>query len=598
MSTAAPIRVPNKWLVLVLVCIAQFMVVLDATVVNVALPSIQEDLDFSASSLQWVVNAYTLAFGGFLLLGGRAADFVGRKRLFIAGVILFTGASFLAGFATSSEFLIVARALQGLGAAMVSPAALSIVTTTFKEGAERTRALSVWAAIAVGGAAVGLLLGGVLTEYLSWEWIFFVNVPVGIAAVLLSLRFVPESRVATRGVDVLGAITVTAGLTLLVYAIVRTQEYGWLSAQTLGLAGAALALLAAFVLIELRSKAPLVRLGIFRTRSLTSANAAMLAVAGGMFAVFYFASLYVQDILGFTPVQAGLAFLPLTAGIILFSGMAQQAIARIGVRWVAMTGMATAAIGLMLLSLAPVDGSYAADVLPGLLVMSAGLGFTFVPLTLIATTNVRDEDAGLASGLFNSSQQIGGALGLAILSTVAASTTTDALPGGAAPTAARAGLGAGQRLPDGLRGGRRAYDRRSDRHRALHPPPRRGGHPGDGGPGHDRCLAPPRCARTRPATASASSRPRPSSSPRAAPISASMRSRAAPAWGTRRSSAASPPRRTWSSRCSRRACSRSPAPPRRPRPSTTRGRACGRRWSTSRPSRCATAGSSRPWPPR
>ena len=419
MSTAAPIRVPNKWLVLVLVCIAQFMVVLDATVVNVALPSIQEDLDFSASSLQWVVNAYTLAFGGFLLLGGRAADFVGRKRLFIAGVILFTGASFLAGFATSSEFLIVARALQGLGAAMVSPAALSIVTTTFKEGAERTRALSVWAAIAVGGAAVGLLLGGVLTEYLSWEWIFFVNVPVGIAAVLLSLRFVPESRVATRGVDV------------------RTQEYGWLSAQTLGLAGAALALLAAFVLIELRSKAPLVRLGIFRTRSLTSANAAMLAVAGGMFAVFYFASLYVQDILGFTPVQAGLAFLPLTAGIILFSVMAQQAIARIGVRWVAMTGMATAAIGLMLLSLAPVDGSYAADVLPGLLVMSAGLGFTFVPLTLIATTNVRDEDAGLASGLFNSSQQIGGALGLAILSTVAASTTTDALPGGAAPTAAQ-----------------------------------------------------------------------------------------------------------------------------------------------------------------
>jgi EmrB/QacA subfamily drug resistance transporter len=433
-STAPPLRVPNRWLVLVLVCIAQFMVVLDATVVNVALPSIQEDLDFSASSLQWVVNAYTLAFGGFLLLGGRAADFVGRKRLFIIGVIVFTVASLLNGLATSSEALIAFRALQGLGAAMVSPAALSIITTTFKDGPERTRALSVWAAIAVGGAAVGLLLGGVLTEYLSWEWAFYVNVPVGIAAVLLSLRYVPESRVATQGVDVLGAVSVTAGLTLLVYAIVRTQDYGWLSVETLGLAAAAAALLAVFVVTELRSKAPLVRLGIFRKRSLTSANIAMLAVAGGMFAVFYFASLYVQGILGFTPVEAGLAFLPLTAGIILFSGLAQPLIARVDVRWVAMIGMATAAVGLVLLSMAPVDGSYAADVLPGLLVMSAGLGFTFVPLTLIATTNVRDEDAGLASGLFNSSQQIGGALGLAILSTVAASTTTDALPAGRTPS--------------------------------------------------------------------------------------------------------------------------------------------------------------------
>jgi EmrB/QacA subfamily drug resistance transporter len=437
-STAAPSRPDtNRWLVLVLVCIAQFMVVLDATVVNVALPSIQDALDFSPSSLQWVVNAYTLAFGGFLLLGGRAADFVGRKRLFIAGVIVFTGASLLNGFATSSEALIAFRALQGLGGAMVSPAALSIVTTTFKDGPERTRALSVWAAIAVGGAAVGLLLGGILTEYLSWEWIFFVNVPVGVAAILLSLRYIPESRVATRGVDVLGAVTVTAGLTLLVYAIVKTQDYGWLAAETLGLALGATALLAAFVLVERRSSAPLVRLGIFRTRSLTSANVAMLAVAGGMFAVFFFASLYVQGILGFTPVQAGLAFLPLTAGIILFSGLAQRAIAAIGVRWVAMSGMATAAVGLVLLSLAPVDGSYAADVLPGLLVMSAGLGFTFVPLTLIATTNVADQDAGLASGLFNSSQQIGGALGLAILSTVAASTTSDALPSDVAPTAAQ-----------------------------------------------------------------------------------------------------------------------------------------------------------------
>jgi len=432
-----PAAATNRWLVLVLVCIAQFMVVLDATVVNVALPSIREDLDFSASSLQWVVNSYTLAFGGFLLLGGRAADFIGRKRLFLIGVVVFTGASLLNGLATSSEFLVAARALQGLGGAMVSPAALAIVTTTFRDGAERTKALSVWAAIAVGGAAVGLLLGGILTEYLSWEWAFYVNVPVGIAALLLSLRFIPESRVPTSGVDVLGAVTVTAGLTLLVYAIVRTQEAGWTSLETIGLAGAALALLVAFVAVERRTAAPLVRLGIFRVRSITGANLAMLAVFGGMFAVFYFASIYVQGILGFSPVEAGLAFLPLTAGIILFSGIAQQMIPRVGVRWVAMPGMAVAGVGLALLSLAPVDGTYVRDVLPGLLVMSAGLGLTFVPMTLIATTNVGDEDAGLASGLFNSSQQIGGALGLAILSTIAAQTTTDALPTGAAPTAAQ-----------------------------------------------------------------------------------------------------------------------------------------------------------------
>ena len=428
----------RRWLVLVLVCIAQFMVVLDATVVNVALPSIQADLGFSASSLQWVVNAYTLAFGGFLLLGGRAADFIGRRKLFVAGVVVFTGASLLNGLATSSEWLIAARALQGLGAAMVSPAALSIVTTTFREGAERAKALAVWAAIAVGGAAVGLLLGGILTEYLSWQWVFFVNVPVGIAAVLLSLRFVPESKApGTHGVDVAGAVSVTAGLTLLVFAIVKTQDYGWLSVETIGLLALSVALLAAFVVIERRSKAPLVRLGIFRIRSLTGANLAMLAVAGGMFAVFYFASIYLQQTLGFTPIQTGLAFLPLTAGIILFSGIAQQIVARVGVREVAMVGMGTAAVGLLLLSQAPVDGTYVADVLPGLLVMSAGLGLTFVPMTLIATTNVTDEDAGLASGIFNSSQQIGGALGLAILSTVAATQTTDSLDAlGRVPTQA------------------------------------------------------------------------------------------------------------------------------------------------------------------
>lgn len=429
MSTAAPpaASADRRWLVLVIVCIAQFMVVLDGTVVNVALPSIQADLGFSASSLQWVVNAYTLAFGGFLLLGGRAADFVGRRRLFVAGVVVFTGASLLNALAESSSWLIAARALQGLGGAMVSPAALSIVTTTFRDGAERAKALSVWAAIAVGGAAVGLLAGGLLTEYLAWQWIFLVNLPIGAAAVALAVRFVPESRVPTRGVDVAGAVSVTAGLTLLVYAIVKTEAYGWASWETVALMSAAAALLVAFVAIERRAAAPLVRLGIFRVRSLAGANLSMLAVVGGMFAVFYFASIYVQQILGFTPVQAGLAFLPLTAGIILFSVVAERSIARLGVRTVGLAGMAIAAVGLLMMSRISVDGSYASDLLPGLLVMSAGLGLTFVPLTLIATANVADEDAGLASGLFNSSQQIGGALGLAILSTIAASQTEGAL---------------------------------------------------------------------------------------------------------------------------------------------------------------------------
>jgi EmrB/QacA subfamily drug resistance transporter len=414
----------NRWVVLVLVCLAQFMVILDATIVNVALPSIEADLDFSPSGLQWVVNAYTLVFGGFLLLGGRAGDLFGRKRLFLIGLVVFSVASLLNGLATSDSFLIAARALQGLGAAFVTPAALSIVTTTFAEGRERTRALAVWSAIAVGGAAVGLLLGGVLTEYLSWEWIFFVNVPIGAATLLLSLRYVPESRAAgASGFDLPGAVTVTGGLVLLVYAIVGTTEHGWLSARTLLLGLGALALLAAFVVIELRSRSPLIRLGVFRVRTLTSANVTMLAVAGAMFAVFFFASLYVQQILGFGPVEAGLAFLPLTLGIIVAAGMAQQLIGRIGARTVALSGMVIGAVGLVLLSFISVDGTYAIDLLPGLIVLSIGLGLTFVPLTLIATTNLEPDDAGLGSGLFNASQQVGGALGLAILATVASGVT-------------------------------------------------------------------------------------------------------------------------------------------------------------------------------
>jgi EmrB/QacA subfamily drug resistance transporter len=401
------------------------MVILDATIVNVALPSIQSDLGFSTADLQWVINSYTLVFGGFLLLGGRAADLVGRRKLFVIGVVVFSAASLLNGLSTSSGMLVAARGLQGLGAALVSPAALSIITTTFPEGPERTKALGVWGAIAAGGGAFGLLLGGILTDYLSWEWIFFVNVPVGIAAALLAMRYIPESRAEQRpsSFDLAGAVSVTAGLILLVYAIVKAEAYGWGSTKTFGLAAAAVALLGVFVLIERRSKAPLVRLGIFKVRSLLGANLVLLVVAGGLFANFFFSSIYVQEILDYSPLEAGLAFLPVTAGIVIGSGLSQILVKRLGVRETTMLGMVIAAAGLFVLAQATVDGTYLSTLLPGLLPMSIGMGLTFVPVTLIATTNVASEDAGLASGLFNTSQQIGGALGLAVLATLAANKT-------------------------------------------------------------------------------------------------------------------------------------------------------------------------------
>jgi EmrB/QacA subfamily drug resistance transporter len=411
--------------VLVLVCIAQFMVILDATIVNVALPSIQHGLHFSATSLQWIVNAYALVFGGFLLLGGRASDLLGRQRLFIAGVIVFTVASLINGIATSSGVLIAGRALQGLGAALVSPAALSIVTTTFAEGRERTKALGVWSAIAAGGGACGLILGGLLTETLSWRWVFFVNLPIGIAAALLSLRYIPNSRSEEKPetADVAGAVTVTGGLLMLVYAIVKAQSYGWASGKAIGLFAVAVALLGSFILIEQRSKAPLIRLSIFRMRSLASSNLSMLLVASGMFSMFYFASIYTQEILGYKPLKAGLAFLPFTVGIVIGAGAAQGLIRRLGIRAVTYTGLSIATVGLFLFTQVSVTGTYWSEIFPGVAVMSIGMGLTFVPLTLLATTNVANEDAGLASGIFNTSQQIGGALGLAILSTLAASRT-------------------------------------------------------------------------------------------------------------------------------------------------------------------------------
>ena len=336
-------------------------------------------MHLSEGSLQWIVNAYTLVFGGFLLLGGRAGDLLGRKRLFLLGLVIFTGASLLDGLASSEGMLVGARALQGLGAALISPAALSIISTTFEEGAERARALAVWAAIAIGGSAVGLILGGVLTQYFSWPWIFFVNVPVGIAAFALSLRLVPESRDehAHRSYDIAGATTVTGGLMALVYAIVDAQSAGWGSARTLGFFATAAVLLAAFVAIELRAKAPLVRLSIFRIRSLLAANLAMFLAMSGMFAMFFFNTLYIQRVLGYGPLEAGLAFLPFTAGIMVSASIASQFAPRIGVRPVAAAGFLLTAVGLVLLTQLPVRGSYAANVLPAILLSALGIGAVF-----------------------------------------------------------------------------------------------------------------------------------------------------------------------------------------------------------------------------
>ncbi len=428
----------NRWLILVIACLAQFMVVLDASIVNVALARIQTGLHFSPADLQWVVNAYALIFGGFMLLGGRAADLIGRRRLFVIGVALFTAASLLNGFAQSSTMLIVGRGIQGLGGALVSPAALAIIITTFQDNSERTRALGVWAAIAAGGAAFGLVLGGVLTDLISWRWCFFVNVPVGIGTVLLAMRFVPESRadLGHRRFDAAGATTVTGGLLAIVFGIVKAQAWGWGSGKTLGVMALGVALLALFIALESRSSAPLVKLSIFRLRSISTANIVMLLVASGMFGMFFFASLYVQEVLGYSPLKAGFAFLPVSLGIIVGAGLSQGLIGRLGVRNISVLGLVIATAGMLVLTGVPVHGHYVANLLSGLVPLSIGLGLVFVPVTLLGTSGVSDDDSGLASGLFNSAQQIGGSLGLAILATLSVDHTNGLLHHGSAATAA------------------------------------------------------------------------------------------------------------------------------------------------------------------
>ena len=417
----------RKWIALILLAAAQFVVVLDASIVNVALPSIGRDLRMDNGDLSWVVNAYTLFFGGFLLLGGRMADLLGRRRVFMAGLILFALASLGGGLAQNDIQLIVARAVQGIGAALLSPAALSIVTTTFREGAERNKALGVWGAVAGSGGAAGVLLGGVLTDALSWEWVLFVNVPIGIIAALLAPVLLDDTRdvVGRRHFDAAGAVTITLGLSILVYALVDATDAGWGSTQTVLLLSLSALLLLAFVLVETRTHAPLVPFRIFRLRTLSASNVIGLLIGMALFSMFFFVSLYMQNVLGFDALETGLAYLPLALTIIVSAGVASQLVTKLGFKPVLMGGLLLVTIGLLWFSQVSVGGSYAGDVLFPSIVAGAGLGFSFVPVTIGAVSGTKDDESGLASGLINTSQQIGGALGLAVLSTVAFANVPD-----------------------------------------------------------------------------------------------------------------------------------------------------------------------------
>jgi EmrB/QacA subfamily drug resistance transporter len=422
----------KRWLALILLCSAQFVVVLDASIVNVALPTIGRALDFSQENLPWVVNAYILTFGGFLLLGGRTADLLGRRRVFMAGLLLVAAASLAAGFAATEGQLIAARAAQGLGAAIISPAALSIVTTTFSDGSERNKALGVWGAVAGSGGAAGVLLGGVLTDGLGWEWVLWVNVPVSLIAFALSPGLIAESRAEpeTRAFDVAGAVTVTAALSVLVYALVDANSAGWGSTQTIGLIALSVILMISFVAIELRAAKPLVPFSIFRIRTLTGANVVGLLVGASLFSMFFFISLYMQQVLGYSAIHAGLSYLPLALTIMASAAIASQLVTKLGYKPVLAAGLLFIVVGLTWFSRVSVGGGFTTDILGPSLFAAAGLGFAFVTTTIAAVSGVEENEAGLASGLINTSQQIGGALGLAVLSTLATSRTDDAMASG------------------------------------------------------------------------------------------------------------------------------------------------------------------------
>src|SRR5437764_2854597 len=424
MSTAAASPVPRPAsgvdanAVLGLIAVAQFMVILDATIVNVALPTIKVDVGFSEQSLSWVLNAYTLMFGGFLLLGGRLADRLGRRRLFVAGIAVFSGASLICGISQSEGMLLFARGLQGLGGAMVSPAALSIILTTFAEGSERNRALAVWGAIAGAGGAVGLLLGGVLVELLSWRWVFFVNVPIGAVVLALTPRIVPESRsesAAEGGYDAEGAVAITLGTIALVFTLIKADSWGWTSGRTVAGFVIAAALIVAFVQIERRHRDPLVPLRIFSNRSLAASDATFLLVAAALFGVFFFCTLYLQQVLGYSALKTGVAYLPLTLTLIGASALASRLVDRFTPKPVLVTGLLVSTVGFVLLTRVTGHGDYASHVLPAMIVLGAGLGMSFVPITIAATNGVAAGHSGLASGPLHPNQQVGGSPGLASL---------------------------------------------------------------------------------------------------------------------------------------------------------------------------------------
>jgi EmrB/QacA subfamily drug resistance transporter len=422
-------KIKHQWLVLAIVALAQFMGVLDASVVNVAMPAMQKAFHLTPTNLQWIVTAYTLMFGGFLLLGGRAADLYGRRRMFMIGVALFGIASLLDGLSNSGSMLIGLRAAQGLAAALMSPAALSIVLNTFKPGHGRNVALSVWGAVASSGAAAGLLLGGILTQYLNWRWNFFVNVPMSILVLAGAWRYVPahESEETHNNLDLPGAALVTSGMLLLVYGLVKAPSLGWTSGRSMLYLGGSVLLLVSFVLNEMRAKHPLIPLSIFKIRNVVGANLMQLPVIASMFSVFYFTSLYVQLILHYSPVRTGLSFLVVPVGIALTATNAPRLVKRVGYKKILMVAPWLVVIGLFLMAHIPVEGNYIAHVLPGMALLGLGMGFTFVSVTIAATSGVPGHQAGLASGLINTSQQIGGALGLAILTGLATSHTAHLL---------------------------------------------------------------------------------------------------------------------------------------------------------------------------
>jgi EmrB/QacA subfamily drug resistance transporter len=431
---------PRRWRALAVLAVAQFMVVLDATIVNVALPSIHNDLQFSATSLQWVLNGYTLAFGGLLLFGGRLADLLGRRRLFLIGLTVFTGASLVAGFATSEGMLIVARVVQGVGAAALSPAALSIVLTLFPAGRERNTALGIWGALAGLGGTFGVVMGGLLVHAFGWGSVFFVNIPIGVLGGLAAFRYVAESRSQRRGgLDVAGAVAVTLAAAGLVYAIIGTTQYGWTSLRTVVLLAASAALGAAFVAIERRSQDPLVPLRLFRSRSLSTANVGQLLTGATFVSMFYLLTLTMQNLHGYSALETGFAFLPMGVAAIVSSGVAAQLVSRIGGKPVLVTGGVVSAVGLWLLSHVTVGGSYTTQILPGLIVFGLGLPMCFVPNTIASQVDVGGDDNGVSSGLVNASSQIGGSIGLAVVVTVATSRGTALAHQGASSLGALAG---------------------------------------------------------------------------------------------------------------------------------------------------------------